>query len=159
MKKITKQLLLFSDYQNDNEIISNNKNDVRTGDAGQKIAEGILQKHGINTCRAAEGLTYDTIAEVNIYGKTKFIRIQTKTKSKSSKSMSYTFTKGYHRSYTGAKPYDADDYDISCCVNLADVKVLFSPGVVKSLTWSRSVFLRNNADIESWENSIKQINK
>ena len=73
--------------------------------------------------------------------------------------MHYTFNKGYHRSYTGSKPYDKDDFDIACCVNLQDLRILFSPGVIRSVSWKRDVFLRTNSDIESWESSIKQIKK
>jgi len=112
----SKQLTLFPEFQVDNEVVSKEKNDVRTGDAGQKVVEAILQKHGYSSCRAPEGMPYDTFVEVNEVGNSRILRVQTKTKSKAAPTMSYTFNKRYHRSYTGSKPYDKDDFDIACCV-------------------------------------------
>ena len=55
--------------------------------------------------------------------------------------------------------YADDDYDISACVNLYDEKVLFSPGVQKSITWKRGQFCQEGSERASWEHSCKIISR
>ena len=128
------------------------KNDVMIGDSGEDLALFKLKKWGFSASKAPQGTHYDLEAEMS---NSKLIPIQTKTSSVVKNSMSYNFKRGFHGSKKGVFDYKENDFDIACCVNLVDEKVLFSKGVCKRINWKRSQFLQEDAEQVSWINSVQ----
>ena len=54
--------------------------------------------------------------------------------------------------------YSPNDFEIACCVSLQDRKALFSPGVEKSVSWTRAQFNREGMEVISF-GSLKQLRR
>lgn len=134
---------------------SSARSDVRIGEAGELLTVSKLLKWGVKAFTVAAGDQYDILADV---GGT-LLRIQVKTSSVLKSSYSFGFHRGYYYSPKGIFGYADDDYDISACVNLYDEKVLFSPGVQKSITWKRGQFCQDGSERASWEHSCQMISR
>jgi hypothetical protein len=126
------------------------RNDVRIGDAGEDFVMAKLKKWGFDAHRCAAGGPYDIVVDVDGL----MLRVQIKTTGRVSRQMSFSFTRGFHGSKRGVYGYEPTDFDISATCNLADEKVLFAPGVHKSISWPRAAFLRENAELDSWLTAI-----
>lgn len=130
------------------------RSDVRIGEAGELLTVSKLLKWGVKAFTVASGDQYDILADL---GGGSLLRIQVKTSLVLKASYSFSFHRGYYYSPKGIFGYTDDDYDISACVDLFDEKVLFSPGVQRSITWKRTQFCQDGGERASWDHSCKII--
>jgi hypothetical protein len=146
------QLDLFNEETKDFiETPVEKRNDVRTGEAAENLVLSKLLKWDYDAHRASGGGPFDLIMEVD----QTLLKIQVKSKSRPREKMLFPFTRGYHGSKTKVYNYDQGDFDIACCVNLSDEKILFSPGVQNQVRWSRSDFLRQGFEFKTLELAIE----
>lgn len=67
--------------------------------------------------------------------------------------------RGFHGSKDGVFDYSPWDFDISCCVSLTDEAALFSPGVERSIIWTRAQFNQLQAAILSFEEAVDAVRR
>ena len=137
----------------ENEIHTREKSDVRTGEAGETLALAKLKKWNINAFAVASGDAFDICADTKFGLK----KIQVKTSNVLKATYNFTFMRGYYYSKKGVFPYQNHSFDIACCVNLIDEKILFSAGVQKNVIWKREQFNSDHAEILSWESAINAL--
>lgn len=134
---------------------ASSRSDVRIGESGELLTASKLLKWGVKAYTVAAGDQYDVLADID----GTLLRIQVKTSSVLKASYSFSFHRGYYYSPKGIFGYADNDYDISACVNLHDEKVLFSPGVQRSITWKRSQFCQDGGERASWAHSCDMVGK
>lgn len=149
------QLTLFPEHVKNTNLTFTNRNDVRTGECGVYWTLGVLQSWNINAFSSESGSEYDIIVDY----KGHMIKIQVKARRNIGSRLNFRFTRGYHGSKTGVYEYSQNDFDISACVNITDRKVLFYFGVHKNISWKRSQFIQQNAELNSWDNAFDEFIK
>ena len=132
------QLLLFHDPKIE-KLISPERS-IHVGRSGELFTRSKLFSWGFTNDdserhQAHDVTWYDGIDNV-------LVRIQVKTKEHSSDRMTFNFQK-----------YKEGDFDIAACVSLEDGKVLFSPGVVNSITYRLNDF-HNLNELDTFKRSL-----
>ncbi|MGK8235411.1 hypothetical protein ACLGGT_14735 [Roseovarius sp. MS2] len=93
------------------------------GLSGEYLVDSILLRFGIYTSQLPEMLPADRI----VYHPTCELRLQIKTCCRARDGyFHFNLTKGYHRSPTGVKRYETDDFDLVAMVALSENAVKFS---------------------------------
>ena len=132
------QLLLFHDPKI--VKLQCSERSIHIGRAGELLARSKLFSWGFTNDdsernQAHDVTWYDAIDNV-------LVRIQVKTKEHSSDKMTFNFQK-----------YNKGDFDIAACVSLEEGKVLFSPGVVNSITYRLNDF-HNLNELDTFKRSL-----
>jgi hypothetical protein len=133
------------------------RNDIRTGDAGETYVHAKLLRWGFDAVSTRREARVDTLIT---FGASNPCLIQTKTRRHSGKGTdrwNYSFTYGNPRTGLGARKYAEGDFHISACVALSLEKVLFVAGVQPVIRFSTADFLRPNAEFESLERALNII--
>lgn len=93
------------------------------GLAGEHLVDSILLRFGIYTSQLPEMLPADRI----VYHPRGELRLQVKTCCRDRNGFfHFNLSKGYHRSPTGVKRYETDDFDLVALVALSENAVKFS---------------------------------
>lgn len=93
------------------------------GLAGEFFVDSILLRFGIYTSQLPEVLPADRI----VYHPRADLRMQIKTCCRARDGyFHFNLSRGYHRSPTGVKPYETDDFDLVALVALSENAVKFT---------------------------------
>jgi hypothetical protein len=129
-------------------LSTNERNDVRKGDAAEMYVIAKLLSWGYDAHGARRDMAYDVFVDL---GSARVCRLQVKCRSSARNDRwPYHVTRGNWRSATGTYNYQAGDYDASVFVALSLEKAIFCPGIVKYANFRTAEFLRPGAELESW---------
>ena len=151
---INEQLALFPEPTLTVTPPRETRDDVHKGEVAENIAMLALKLVGYHCLPSMQGKKYDFGVELNDGD---FFRVQVKGTSSTKDRLHFNFMRGFHGSKHGMFPYSPNDFEIACCVSLQDRKALFSPGVEKSVSWTRAQFNREDMEVISFEESLKAI--
>ena len=88
----------------------------------------------------------------------RLVRIQVKSLSSNSEDLEFRFFRNSGRRDRRKKvPYKETEFYVSACVSLVDRQVIFQPGVHKRIPLKRQLFSRQEAALESFLHSLKEI--
>ena len=149
-----RQLMLFPDPTLPVIPPREARDDVHNGDVAETIAMLALKLVGYHCLPSMQGKKYDFGVEIEDGD---FLRVQVKGTWSTKDRLRFNFMRGFHGSKHGMFPYSPNDFEIACCVSLQDRKALFSPGVERSVSWTRAQFNCEDMEVISFEESLKAI--
>ena len=124
------------------------------GEAGENLTLATLQCLNFDVLRPQKYEVYD----LGVAIADRLVRIQVKSLSSNSEDLEFRFFRNSGRRNGRKKvPYKETDFDVSACVSLVDRQVIFQPGVHKRIPLKRQLFSRQEAALESFLHSLKEI--